>query len=379
MEKVIKELKKFKEKDFQFKKGQILGSMCTLPHPVAKKAMTEFIDTNLGDPKLFPGTKEIEEKYIKFLKKILNAPEKSEVINGSGGTESNITAMWIAKNLSKKREVIVPESSHFSFKKIASLMDLKIRSINLDNKYTLNIDKLINTINENTAAVVGIAGSTELGTIDPIKEISDICRDEHIFLHVDAAFGGYVIPFLKKIGYKLPDFDFKLKGVSSISIDAHKMGCSCIPMGSLVLRNKEWLDEITVETPYISLKKQAGLLGTRPGGATVSAYAVAKYLGITGYKKIVKKCIKNTEYLHSKILEIGLKPVIKPTINVLSIKLKNPELIEEKLSEKGYKVNHLRRLSAIRIVLMPHIKKETIDKFIPILEKVCRENNEIKH
>ncbi len=377
IDKVLKELDKYKKKDYSFSNGQILGSMCTQPHPIAKKALMKFFDTNLGDPKLFPGTKEIEEKYILFLKNILNAPKSSTAIIGSGGTESNITAIWIAKNLSSKKEVIVPKSAHFSFKKIASLMDIKIIPISLNKKYVLDTKELKNKINKNTAAVVGIAGSTELGKIDHIAEIGDICLDENIFLHIDAAFGGYVIPFLRKISNNILDFDFKIKGVNSISIDAHKMGCSVIPMGSLMIRNKEWLKYINVETPYISIRKQAGITGTRSGGSVAAAYAVARYLGLEGYKKIVRKCMNNTKYLEKKIYDMGLKPVVAPTMNVIAIKLKNPDIITKKLYKKGWVVNEMNRFSAIRIVLMPHVTREIINNFLPVFKKVCKESKEI--
>jgi len=371
------DLEKYSKKDFHFSEGKILGSMCTNPHPIAKKALIKFYDTNLGDPKLFPGTKKLEEKYILFLKKLLNAPKNSSAIIGSGGTEGNITAIWLAKNISKKKEVIIPESAHFSFKKIASLMDVKIVTIPLDRDYILDISKLKRKINNNTCAVVGIAGSTELGTIDPITNISEICNEEHIFLHVDAAFGGYVIPFLKELGYKVSDFDFKIKNVSSISLDAHKMGCSVIPMGALLIRKKEWLKHITVKTPYISIKEQAGILGTRPGGTVAGAYALSEYLGFEGYKKIVKNCMNNTKYLEKKIKDIGLKLVTKPSMNVIGINLKKPGLVTKNLFEKGWIVNRMDRLSAIRIVIMPHVKRKNIDEFLPILRKVCKQAKEI--
>ena len=74
---IIKKLEKYKKEDFSFSNGEILGSMCTQPHSIAKKALMGFFNTNLGDPKLFPGTKKIEEKYIRFLKNLLNAPKSS--------------------------------------------------------------------------------------------------------------------------------------------------------------------------------------------------------------------------------------------------------------------------------------------------------------
>ena len=84
-----------------------------------------------------------------------------------------------------------------------------------------------------------------------------------------------------------------------------------------------------------------------------------------------------TKYTQQKIEDLGLNLVIKPTLNVLGIKLKNPELVVKKLTDLGWKVNKMNRLSAIRIVLMPHVTKKIIDDFIPDLKKVCKESGEI--
>jgi len=375
--KILKELKSFQNKDYTFSGGHILGSMCTQPHPIAKEAYIKFLETNLGDPELFPGSKEIESKLISFIMNLLNAPKTATGLICSGGTESNITTIWIAKKLTKKKEIIIPESAHFSFEKIKSLMDIKLVQIPLNRDYLMDITKLKKMINKDTAAIIGIAGSTELGTIDSIPELSEICINENIFLHIDAAFGGFVIPFLKQLNNNIPNFDFLLKGVSSISIDAHKMGYSAIPLGILIIRNKKWLDEISVKTPYISSNKQAGLLATRSGGPVAAAYAVSKYLGKEGYKKLIKECMSTTDYTEKKIRNLGLNLVVKPTMNVLGVKLKNPSAVVKKLTMFGWKVNKMERLSAIRIVLMPQITKEIIDDFIPDLEKVCREVGEL--
>lgn len=374
---IIKELEKYQNKDFSFSSGHILGSMCTQPHNIAKEVYLKFLETNLGDPELFQGTKEIETKYISFISNLLNAPQKSTGLISSGGTESNIIAIWLAKNLSENKEIIIPKSAHFSFEKIASMMDIKLISIPLDKNYCMDISNIRKKINKKTAAIVGIAGSTELGTIDPIDELSEICKDENIFLHIDAAFGGFVIPFLKELGYKVKDFDFTLKGVSSISIDAHKMGCAAIPLGTLIIKKKKWIDDISVKTHYVSGNKQTGILATRSGGPVAAAYAVTKYLGKNGYKNLVNKCMNVTKYTEKKINNLGLKLIIEPTMNVLGIKLKNPENVVKKLQNLGWMVNKMDRLSSIRIVIMPHVTKEIIDNFIPDLEKVCKDSGEL--
>lgn len=374
---ILKELNDFKKRDYRFSNGRILGSMCIQPHPIAREAYITFLETNLGDPELFPGTKQIESNLIQFIKELLHAPKTATGQIVSGGTEGNITAMWIAKKLTGKKEIILSKSAHFSFQKMASLMDMKLVTVPLTKNYTLDFTKVQNKITKNTAAVLGIAGSTELGTIDPIPELSDICYDENVFFHVDAAFGGYILPFLKELHYDVPDFGFQLKGVSTISIDSHKMGYSAIPLGTLVIRESKWLDQISVDSPYISVRKHAGILGTRSGGPVAAAYAVARYLGMEGYKKVVENCMNTTRYTEEKLAEIGLNLVIKPPMNVLGVKLSKPKDVAKKLSEYGWRVNTMDHLSCIRIVIMPQITKKIIDDFIPILEKACEEVGEL--
>ncbi len=374
---ILKELDFFQERDFCFSSGHILGSMCTQPHPIAREVYLRFLETNLGDPELCPGTKEIESRFLRFIADLLHAPKTAAGQIVSGGTEGNITAMWLAKQLSGKKEIVLPVSAHFSFQKIASLVGMTLVEIPLTKDYVMDLSSLKKNIGKNTAAVVGLAGSTELGTIDPLPEISTFCSDEQVFFHVDAAFGGFVIPFLKRLDYDVPDFDFRLKGVSTISIDSHKMGYAAIPLGTLMIREKQWLESISVESPYISSEKQAGILGTRSGAPVAAAYAVAQYLGYEGYTDMVRSCMEVTAYTKRRINELGLELVMKPTMNVLGVKLKKPGNVVKKLSEKGWRVNKVERLSCIRLVLMPQITKEIIDEFIPVLRTTCEEVGEL--
>ena len=173
----------------------------------------------------------------------------------TGGTEANIMAMRAARNHAMKYrgivdgEIIIPESAHFSFKKAADMLNLKIIEVNLDDNFKIDVESLKNLISSKTVAIVAIAGTTELGLVDPIEKIAKIANDNHIYFHVDAAFGGFSIPFLKELGYDFPDFDFSLPGVCSITVDPHKMGLAPIPAGGIIFRKKEFLDVMAVDSP----------------------------------------------------------------------------------------------------------------------------------
>ena len=173
---VFEKLKEFKKKDMTHRSGKILGSMCTCPHPVGLKAYHMFLESNLGDPGLFKGTKDMEDEVISLLGDLLGKRD----IHGhiiTGGTEANIMAMRAARNSSriknpelKNPEIIVPKSAHFSFKKAADMLCLDIKEAELDNNYRVDITSVEEHITDETVAIVGVAGTTELGKVDPVED-----------------------------------------------------------------------------------------------------------------------------------------------------------------------------------------------------------------
>lgn len=362
-------LRRSRARDFSFAQGRILGSMCTLPHPAAVEAFTQFMETNLGDPELFPGTQELECKAVERLGHWLHAPAGMGGRMTSGGTESNLTALWIFTSLTGKREVVVPQHAHFSFAKAASLMQVKIKDLPLRNQVA-DARRLQQTLTPDTACVVGVAGTTNLGLVDPIEEMSEMCREEHVPLHVDAAFGGLVIPFLRSLGKTERRFDFELPGVSSVAVDPHKMGLSVIPSGMLLLREERWWEEIAVASACTHTQRQVSLLGTRPGGAAAATYAVLEELGWEGYREVVRSCMETTEYAARMVEEAGFSLAARPELNLLGVQVTHPQEVATRLSEKNWKVGVDPARGCIRIVCMPHVKKTLIDDFVSDLRSV---------
>jgi len=368
-QKILQELQRSQAKDYTFASGRILGSMCTQPHPAAVDAFIRFIETNLGDSELFPGTRELEQKVANRMGELLAAPTGCSGRMTSGGTESNLTALWLHTMRTGKREIIIPEHAHFSFAKAASLLNLDIQLIPLNN-HVADVDVLKDTVNDNTACVVGVAGTTALGLIDPIEDMSTICYEKEIPLHVDAAFGGFVIPFLHKLGLSNKRFDFSLSGVSSIAVDPHKMGLSVIPAGMLMLRDQAWWHNIEVESFCTHTKRQFSILGTRPGAAAAATYAVIEELKWSGYCKVVAECMETVAYAAQRLKDAGYTLVMKPELNLLAIKVCDPRDVADRLSNKKWKVGEDEAHGCIRIVCMPHVKKTLIDDFISDLQSV---------
>ena len=374
---ILKELEEIHKLDYDYADGRILGSMCTEAHPFAKEVYCKFLDTNLGDPGLFKGTKHIEEEVVKSIGNLLSLDNAYGNIV-TGGTEANIMAIRAARNHARKYkgivdgEIIISEAAHFSFKKAADMLNLRIVEAKLDDDYKMDVESLKDSISDKTVAIVAIAGTTELGLIDPIDEISKIAHENNIYFHVDAAFGGFSIPFLKEIGFDLPVFDFSLQGVCSITVDPHKMGLAPIPAGGIIFRKEEYLQVMAVDSPYLTVKTQSTIVGTRLGAASAATYAILKYFGKQGYAKMAKEMMDNTRYLKEGLEDIGYELVREPELNLLAFnhpKIEAHELAE-KLDELGWKVSVAKCPVAIRIVLMNHIKKSHLKELLEDLKEI---------
>ncbi len=371
---VLRELKSRLSEDFTYSSGRIIGSMCTCPHPLARKLYTRFLDRNLGDSGLFPAIAKLEKEAINMLGALLSNQRASGHIV-TGGTEANTLALWAAKKLSKKEkcEVIVPASAHYSFDKAADLLGLKAVRVGLNSGFQVDVEAVRKAVNSSTMAIVGIAGTTGLGVVDPILELSEIALEKGIFLHVDAAFGGFVLPFLRELGFNVPDFDFSLPGVCSITVDPHKMGLAPIPAGGILFRDEKLRKAVAWNVSYLcgGEIEQATFAGTRSGASVIAVWALLKHLGKEGYKRVVGHCMRLTWKLAEEIQMInGLSIVREPIMNIVGIKSEVFDIhrVAQELRARKWAVslfpNH------IRIVVMPHVKERHIEEFIEDLKDI---------
>ncbi len=339
-----------RKKDLGYR--NILSSMCTPPHPIAARTHAIFLETNLGDPGLFPGTAELEELLVRRLGALMHQ-QKAGGYATSGGTESNIQAFRIAKKHRSVEapNVVVPASSHFSFQKACDILGLEMRTAPLDAHFRVDAEAAETLVDKNTVCIVGIAGTTEYGMVDPIAALSEIALDRDVFFHVDAAFGGMVVPFLDR---PIP-FDFRLPGVDSISVDPHKMGMSTIPAGCLLLRDPEYFACLNVDTPYLTVKRECTLAGTRPGASVAAAFAVLEYMGMDGMRAVVSGCMENTRRLIEGMETLGCERAVTPDVNVATFSCSR--------APKGWRVSTT-RAGHMRIVCMPHVTRDVIEAFL---------------
>ncbi|MFX1302815.1 MAG: tyrosine decarboxylase MfnA [Promethearchaeota archaeon] len=377
---ILKILNEKLKLDYSYKSGSILGSMCTDPLDFGVEVYMKHVSKNLGDPGLFLGTAALEEELVTEIGELFSGKNIIGTFT-TGGSEANLIAMRIAKELRSdisKPEVIVPCSAHLSFDKAADLLGIKLRKAKLKDNFELDLTHFESLINKNTCGVVGIAGTTSLGLVDPIDDIGKIVEDKEIFFHVDAAFGGFVLPFLKELNYSIPAWDFSVKSVDSITADPHKMGLGIIPSGGFFLRDTSILQKTGYEIPYLAGGnfKHFHIVGTRSGGTVIAFWTIMKSLGINGFLKIVKKCMDNTEYLSKQISKInGIKLATKPVTNIVGITTEGGESIceiDDELRKRNWMTGKFEEFNLIRVVIMPHVQKIHLQRFIEDLKKIIK-------
>jgi tyrosine decarboxylase/aspartate 1-decarboxylase len=367
---VLADLRKNLAEDTKYGDGKVLSSMCTNPLPIARIGHQLFLGSNLGDAGLFPGSRRLERDVVRELSNLLNC-ENGAGFMVSGGTEANLTALWAARNRANvsNPEVIVPESAHFSFEKICNILAIKIIHAGIGNDFRANPQEIEDRITQHTVAIVGTAGTSELGVVDPIPKLSEIALAHKVHLHVDAALGGLVIPFLEPDVQTQLAFDFRLDGVKSLTVDPHKMGMSTIPAGTIIFRDRAILECIRTDTPYLTEAAQFTFAGTRSAASSAATWGVFDWLGREGFQKTVKGCMALTGFLSKEIEGAGLRLVTEPTLNIVAFRTSNSRQTADELRKKGWFISYVPRLDCLRIVIMPHLRKRHIEAFLRDLKE----------
>ena len=219
--------------------GRVLSSMCTVPHPDAREAAQEFLADNPGDPTTYPAVAELEREAVSLLGEMTGLDDPHGYV-ASGGTEANLQAVRAARNLADADDpnVVAPESAHFSFQKAADVLDVELRLAPSDDDRRADLAAVRRLADDETALIAGVAGTTEYGRVDPIPDLAKIAREVGALFHVDAAWGGFVLPFTDWA------WDFADAPVDTMAIDPHKMGRAPVPAGGFLARGRHALSRI---------------------------------------------------------------------------------------------------------------------------------------
>lgn len=307
---ILSTLQAFKVRDMDWKAGKVF---CYVYNPgedpaeVTREAYMSFLTENGLDPTVFPSMLKLETDVVRMVINLLHGDSTAVGHLTTGGTESIMLAVKTARDKAraekphvKEPEMVLPKTAHAAFHKAAHYLSVKPVLVDIDPQtFKVRAEDMEKAITENTILLVASAPSYSQGVIDPISEIGAIAQKHDLLFHVDACVGGVHLAFMRKMGYEIPDFDFSIPGVTSISTDLHKYGyaakgCSVIMYRSKDIR-KYQIFACTETTAYTLINPT--VLSTKSGGPMAGAWAVLNFLGEEGYMRNIKTVQEATRQL----------------------------------------------------------------------------------
>ncbi|MFI7540133.1 pyridoxal phosphate-dependent decarboxylase family protein [Actinoplanes sp. NPDC049599] len=263
---------------------------------LAQAAYAISAHVNGLDPTAFPSLLAMENALVAAAGRLLGggpgttAPEVVGSVT-SGGTESLILAVKAARDAHPELDrprLVIPSTAHAAFAKAAHYLRVALDVVPVGPDLRADPVATAAAIGPETVLVAASAPSYAHGVIDPIAGMAAVAAERGVRCHVDACFGGWVLPYLRRLGADLPAFDFSVPGVTSISVDLHKYAYA--PKGVSVLLHRDAALRLpqffayadwpgyTMVNPVIS--------STRSGGPIAAALATMRHLGDDGYLRL---------------------------------------------------------------------------------------------
>jgi glutamate decarboxylase len=303
---------------------QNLATFCTTwVEPEVRQLMGDCVDKNMIDKDEYPQTAEIESRCVHIIADLWNSPEAGTTIGCSttGSSEAAMLGGLALKWQWRKRRQAAGKAAdrpnlvcgpvQVCWKKFARYFDVELREIPLKSQATgMTAEQVSEYCDENTIGVVPTLGITFTGSYEPVKQISaalDALQKEtglDIPLHVDAASGGFIAPFIQP---EL-EWDFRIRRVKSINTSGHKYGLSPLGVGWVIWRDTAELpEELIFRVDYLGGSMPTFALNfSRPGGEIIAQYYNFIRLGREGYRAIQQACADTAQFLAREIA--GMEP-----------------------------------------------------------------------
>ncbi|WBB55171.1 aminotransferase class V-fold PLP-dependent enzyme [Verrucosispora sp. WMMD573] len=319
---------------------------------LAAAAHAESAHVNGLDPTAFPSLLAMENALVATAARLLGggpgttAPDVVGSVT-SGGTESLILAVKTARDARPDiaaPRIVVPASAHAAFAKAAHYLRVELDTVPID-PTTLRpaVDDVAAAVRPETVLVACSAPSYAHGVVDPVEQIAEVAAAAGVRCHVDACFGGWTLPYLRRLGRPVPPFDLAVPGVTSISVDLHKYAYA--PKGVSVLLHRD----PQLRTPqYFAYADWPGytminpvISSTRSGGPIAAAYATLRHLGDDGYLELARRTWEAVGTLADAVRATdGLRLVAEPESTVVCLTADDPTLdlflLVDELTARGW-------------------------------------------
>ena len=375
----------------------------TWMEPEAQRIIAENLYRNFIDHAEYPRTAEIEQRCIRMLADLFHAPGETTGARTQGSSEAiMLGALSLKWNWRKRREaagqatdrpnLVFGHDVHVVWEKFCRYFDVEPRIVPLQpDKFTIGPEDVEPHVDENTIGVATVLGTTFTGHMDDIRGINDLLvdleahRGLEVPLHVDAASGGFVWPFL----YPHSEWDFRLEKVRSINVSGHKFGLVYPGIGWLVFREKSDLSpDLVFEENYLGKTDATFTLNFSTGSAMVLAqyYNLIRF-GHDGYSYVMKMLQENARALARELERLGYFEVVgadKEQLPLAAFRLTGERDYDEfdvawqLAAERGWMVPaytmppNAQSVTMMRALVKETLSREMVDVLANDIHDACR-------
>jgi sphinganine-1-phosphate aldolase len=334
-------------------------------------------------PELWPSAVKYEAEIVAMTGSMLGGGEAGVAsvcgTVSSGGTESILLAMRTYRDRARAErgisdpEMLVPISAHAAFDKAAQYFGIRTVSIPLGPDWRADVGAARALVTDNTIVIVGSAPGFPHGVIDPIGELSELAREHGAGFHTDCCLGGFVLPWAEKLGYRVPPFDFRLPGVTSISADTHKFGYAAKGTSVVLYRDRELrgYQYYRTATWMGGLYYSPTFAGSRPGAISAECWAAMVAFGEEGYLVAAKSVLEAAAAIRRGIENIPELFVLGDPLWVIAFASDEIDVyaVMDQMSQRGWSLNGLQQPAAAHIcVTLRHAQPGIADRFVADLE-----------
>lgn len=365
---ITAEMERVRAKDADWKHGKTWSLVYNAGDEilaVTKDAYTRFFSENALNPIAFPSLRRFERDVVAMTASMLNAPAGASGSMTSGGSESLLMIVKAARDWARKErpdvkapEMLLPITAHPALEKAAHYFDVKAVHIPVSADFRADVAEAKRLITANTILVVASAPAYPHGVIDPVTELAALAAEHGILCHVDACLGGFLLPFVEKLGRPVRPFDFRVPGVTSMSADIHKYGYAAKGASLVVYRTKELRRHQYFVYPDWpgGLYGSPSMTGTRPGGAIAAAWAILHFLGEEGYKRLAKTTMETTEALMAGVRAIPeLRVLGEPEMSVFAFgsDALDVYMLGDAMDARGWRLDRQQRPPCLHLMVTP--------------------------
>jgi glutamate/tyrosine decarboxylase-like PLP-dependent enzyme len=384
---ILRELGGFEAReDARWQTGQVSGSYYhggKEHYAFLNQVFGLFSHVNLLQRDMCPSGTKFEGEIVSMVARMLSADAAKASDPGAdvcgaitfGGSESIMLPMLAYREQAREEkgitapQMVVPETIHPAFDKGAHYFGIELVHVPVGADHLADVDAMRARITKNTIAIAGSAGNYPHGLIDPLGRLSDLALERGIGFHVDGCLGGFLLPWIEKLGYDVPPFDFRLPGVTSMSCDTHKYGyglkgTSVVLYRNRALRRRQYFSKTTWAG---GLYASPTMAGSRSGGITAATWASMVSLGEEGYLESARRIMQAADTIQAGIARIPELQIFGRPTFCIAIRSDVVDIfhVNDFLATKGWRLNGLQLPPGVHLcVTLPQTLPGVAERFV---------------